>query len=81
MYFSLKKEKNEIFFGLSQLFWTSLEHMMFYYGREALVQNALKNVNIKDGEGMDHVKSLQSLCRASVMGIEKYTKVYASLYK
>lgn len=39
------------FFGLSQLFWTSLEHMMFYHGREALVQNALKNMNIKGGAG------------------------------
>lgn len=69
-------------FGLSQLFWTSLEHMMFYHGREVLVQNALKNMNIKDGGGKgNHIKSLQSLCRASVIGIEKYTTVYANLYK
>lgn len=45
--------------------------MMFCNRREALVQNALKNMNIKDGGGRrNHVKSLQSLHRARVMATE-----------
>lgn len=41
------------FFFLSQLFWTLLEHLMVCNRREALVQNAVKNMNIKDEEGRE----------------------------
>lgn len=68
-------EKSEGFFCLSQLFWTLLEHMMFCDRKKALVQNALKNMNIKDGGGREGerknpIKSPQRLHRARAMGTE-----------
>lgn len=69
------------FFSLSQLFWTLLEHMIFYNRREALVQNALKN--IKDGGGREEksCKEPAKLGGSKSYGYRNYTRIYANVYK
>lgn len=78
-----KKRKKKIFFWpeFSVLDFTKTHHALLRKGSTSAKCPKEHEYQRWGQQGGNDVKSLQSLGRASVIAIEKYTKVYANLYK